>query len=256
MEIRLIRHATMLVDWGGVKILLDPVFSPAGAMPPIDNSPRPRPNPLVSLPLSEQELLDADAVLLTHTHRDHFDECAGRLIPKDKQMFCQPEDEAKLKELGFRQVMAIKDSLTWRSLTVSRTGGRHGSGEIGEKMGPVSGYVLAKKDQPTLYVAGDTVWCGEVQEALTKYRPDVVVLFAGAAQFLSGGPITMDYGDVVAVCRQSPAARVIAVHMESFNHCLLSRRRLEEELARENLLARVSVPLDGEVLRFEQRAAQ
>jgi hypothetical protein len=47
-----------------------------------------------------------------------------------------------------------------------RTGGRHGTGEIGEKMGPVSGYVLRGPGEPVVYIAGDTVWCPEVAAAL------------------------------------------------------------------------------------------
>ncbi len=39
---------------------------------------------------------------------------------------------------------------------MSRTSGRHGSGQIGEQMGAVSGFVLAAAGEPTLYIAGDT----------------------------------------------------------------------------------------------------
>jgi hypothetical protein len=33
VELRLIRHATFILDFGGVRLLVDPVLSPAGAMP-------------------------------------------------------------------------------------------------------------------------------------------------------------------------------------------------------------------------------
>ncbi len=246
MELRLVRHATFILTLGGVKLLIDPVLSPAGAMPPIDNSPNPRRNPLAALPTNGDEIAAAvDGVLVTHTHRDHFDAAAAELLPKDLPVLCQPADADKLAGFGFREVTAVEGRAEWRGIGVARTGGRHGRGELAARMGPVSGYVLRCPDEPVVYIAGDTVWCPEVANALAEHRPDVVILFAGAAQFLSGGPITMDTDDIAAVCRAVPAARVVVVHMEAFNHCLLSRAGLQAFLEREGLAGRVTVPADG-----------
>jgi L-ascorbate metabolism protein UlaG (beta-lactamase superfamily) len=52
--------------------------------------------------------------------------------------------------------------------------------------------------------------------------------------------------DVVRVCRALPEARVVAVHMEAINHCLLTRGGLEGELQSEQLSERVKIPADGE----------
>jgi L-ascorbate metabolism protein UlaG (beta-lactamase superfamily) len=250
MELRLIRHATFLLSFGGVRLLVDPVLSPAGAMPPIDNSPQPRRNPLVELPINESELTAVDGVLSTHTHRDHFDAAAAERLPKELPLFCQPADEEKLRGFGFRAVTAVGARAEWRGVSFARTGGRHGTGEIGDKMGPVSGYVLRSPGEPAVYIAGDTVWCPEVAAALAEHRPDVIVLFAGAAQFLSGGPITMDTADIAAVCQAAPAARVVVVHMETFNHCLLTRPLLRDYLERTGLAERVTVPADGETVKL------
>ncbi len=53
-------------------------------------------------------------------------------------------------------------------------------------MGAVSGFVLAAAGEPTLYIAGDTIWCEEVRTALEQHQPDVVVVNAGAAQLAEG----------------------------------------------------------------------
>ncbi len=250
MELRLIRHATFILDFGGVRLLVDPVLSPAGAMPPIDNSPQPCRNPLVELPINECELMAVDGILSTHTHRDHFDTAAAERLPKALPLFCQPADEEKLRGFGFGAVTAVSGRTEWRGISFVRTGGRHGTGEIGEKMGPVSGYVLRGPGEPVVYIAGDTVWCPEVAAALAGHHPDVIVLFAGAAQFLSGGPITMDTADIAAVCQAAPAARVVVVHLETFNHCLLTRPLLHEYLERTGLAGQVSVPADGERVKL------
>jgi L-ascorbate metabolism protein UlaG (beta-lactamase superfamily) len=99
-----------------------------------------------------------------------------------------------------------------------------------------------------LYVAGDTIFCPEVEEALDAHRPDVVVVNAGAARLLEGDPITMTAEDVARVCRALPDAHVISVHMEAINHCLLTRSELEEQLQRQGLEERVKIPADGETL--------
>jgi L-ascorbate metabolism protein UlaG (beta-lactamase superfamily) len=110
----------------------------------------------------------------------------------------------------------------------------------------VSGFVVRAEGSPTLYVAGDTVWCPEVEEALSVHTPGVVVVNAGAARFLEGDPITMTAQDVASVCRAVPEVRVVAVHMEAINHCLLTRDELREELQGEGLSDRVKIPADGE----------
>jgi L-ascorbate metabolism protein UlaG (beta-lactamase superfamily) len=97
---------------------------------------------------------------------------------------------------------------------------------------------------PTLYIAGDTIWCDEVREALERYKPAGVVVNTGTAQFLRGDPITMTADDVVAVCQAAPAAQVVAVHMEAINHCLLTRDDLAFQL--EAARVRAEIPGDGE----------
>jgi hypothetical protein len=56
----------------------------------------------------------------------------------------------------------------------------------------------------------------------------------------------MTADDVIAVANAAPAARIVAVHMESINHCVLRRADLAAALVREGMASRVSVPADGE----------
>jgi L-ascorbate metabolism protein UlaG (beta-lactamase superfamily) len=248
MKLQLIRHATLMLLTKEGKILVDPVLSPAGAMPPIKNSANDRRNPLGDLPVDVAELLKIDAVLLTHMHQDHFDATAIERLPRDVPIFCQPEDERRLYELKFSRITAVSSNHEWNGIEIIRTGGEHGTGEIMAQMGPVSGYVLKQQGEPTVYITGDTVWCPAVERAIAHFCPEVVVAFAGAAQFLSGDPITMQAEDVVAVLRQLPTTKAIVVHMESFNHCLLSRQKLSATLRKVGLAERVVIPTDGEII--------
>jgi hypothetical protein len=76
------------------------------------------------------------------------------------------------------------------------------------------------------------------------------VVNAGAARFLEGEPITMTTADVLAAVEHVPGARVIAVHMDAVNHCLLGRTEPRERLGASGAADRVILPEDGERLEF------
>ncbi|MBS1819357.1 MAG: MBL fold metallo-hydrolase [Acidobacteria bacterium] len=249
--IRLIRNATSIIRFGGRTLLLDPWLADAGAMPPVNNSPNPRPNPLVPLPLPAREVIaGVDATLLTHTHFDHWDPAARELLAKEGLLFVQPADTDRVRQAGFTNVQMIEPSLEWQGISLIRTIARHGRGDVGQRMGTVSGYVLKHAGSPTLYIAGDTIWCPEVADAIAAHAPDIIVVNAGEAQFLEGGPIIMGVDDVVQVCKAAPRAKVVAVHMEAVNHCVLSREGLRAGLERAGLAGRVAIPKDGEEILF------
>lgn len=252
MKIQLLRHATLVVQLADQTLLVDPMFSHAGAMDPVVNAANTRRIPLSELPLNDDALLELirqlDGVVVTHTHRDHWDSRAVELLPKHLPLLCQPPDVARFQQEGFTNVLPVETSLTWQGIEFSRTGGQHGTGDIGQKMGHVSGFVLRAAREPSLYIAGDTIWCDEVADALNQHRPDVTVVNAGAAQFLQGDPITMSAADVAEVCRAMPASRVIAVHMEAVNHCLLLRTDLRDYLDRTGYNYQVTIPQDGETI--------
>ncbi len=51
-------------------------------------------NPLVELPFSRDKIVDVDAVIVTHTHDDHWDAAAIAAIPKTLPVFAQHEADA------------------------------------------------------------------------------------------------------------------------------------------------------------------
>jgi L-ascorbate metabolism protein UlaG (beta-lactamase superfamily) len=237
VRLTLVRNATLLVELAGLRLLVDPMLDDAGARPPIENTPNQLPNPLVPLPMPAEEVVrGVDAVIVTHLHRDHFDDTAARLLPRDVPVFCQPEDEARLREHGL-DARPVDETAEWGGLTLARTGGRHGTGEIGAALGPVSGFVL-----DGLYVAGDTIWCDEVAAAIERHGPRTAVVNGGAARFLEGDPIVMTVDDVREVAARVPT--VVVVHLEAINHCL--ERRTDVRAA----VPEAVVPEDGETVEL------
>lgn len=237
MRLTLVRSATVLVELGGRRILVDPMLDDAGARPPVGQTANPVPNPTVPLPFPAEEVVrDLDAVLVTHRHRDHLDARAEELLPRDVPLFCQPEDEEALRDLGLAAI-PVADTLDWGGIMIARTPARHGSGRMAELLGPVSGFVLGD-----LFLAGDTVWYEGVEEAIARHRPRVAVVNAGGAEFLEGGLIVMGIDDVREVAARVPV--VVAVHLEALNHCFLTRAALREAVPG------VLVPEDGETVEL------
>jgi L-ascorbate metabolism protein UlaG (beta-lactamase superfamily) len=263
MQLTQIRNATLLIDYAGKTFLIDPLLAERGAYPGFAGTANSHlANPLVDLPVPLASLMDVDAVIVTHLHLDHWDETARRTLPRELPVFAQNEADAQaIRADGFTDVrpLAAHGDTAFDGIRIAQTGGQHGSdtvmAAIGARMGEVSGIVLRHPDEPTLYIAGDTVWNGHVAAALETYDPDVVVLNCGDAQVPGLGPIIMDIGDVGRVARAAPRAAIVASHLEAVNHCMLSRADLRAWLDAQGLRARVSVPEDGEACVFMQSGA-
>ena len=244
MKLTLIRSATLRLSYGGHELLVDPQLDPAGAREAVPNTPNPRRSPLGELPVPAEQVIDGiDALLVTHLHRDHFDDTARELLPRHLPLFSQPQDTERLHADGFTDVRPVHGDAKLSDILIARTEGRHGTGEIGKQMAPVSGFVLAAPEEPTVYIAGDTILCDEVRAAVAEYRPDVIVVNASAARFNTGGPIVMDNDDVAQLSREAPDATIVAVHFETVSHSTQTRADL-----RALNLPNVVVPDDGTTL--------
>lgn len=247
MKFRLLRHATLLVDVAGKKILVDPMLSKKDAMEPVKNAVDNSRIPMTELPFDEHALhtiiTESDAVIVTHTHRDHWDIAAQQLIPKDKLILCQPTDEGIIKAQGFINIQPVEKSFTWNKIKFHRANGLHGTGDIGKAMGQVSGFVIDFNSQ-RLYIAGDTIWCSDVEKAISDYKPGHIIVNGGGAQFLQGDPITMTIDDVTMLSAFTQA-KVSVVHLDTINHCVQKKSDFKKAIAEHRLTDQVSIPADG-----------
>lgn len=222
----LVRNATLLLEFdGGSCVLVDPMLNPRGAVGAVEDTAPVIANPLVELLQGpEHWARAADVVLVTHLHNDHFDDAARRFVPAATPLFCQPDDEPRMRADGFERVMPVEqDSVLLPGVRATRVPARHTLGAAQQAaLGPGSGYVLHGAF-PTTYVAGDCVWSPELVETLDRFAPEVIVLNGGAARFLSGPPISMTCEDVIRTARHAPEAQVIVVHLEALSHCPMTR---------------------------------
>jgi L-ascorbate metabolism protein UlaG (beta-lactamase superfamily) len=236
VRLTLVRHSTLVLSNDRRRILIDPMLDDPGAREPVEDTENDRRNPLVALPFPAEQIVEGvDGVVVTHLHEDHFDEKAAELIPSSIPLLTQPESLHELRARGFSQ--ATDDVSGWLGFEVARTGGRHGPDELAEELGPVSGFVI-----DGVYIAGDTIWCDEVTEAIEHHRPHTVVVNGSGARFTGGPPIVMDVEDVRTL-RRATDARVVVVHLEAINHCVERRDAYRA-------LDGVLVPDDGETIEL------
>ena len=245
MNIQLIRNATLCINYAGHTFLVDPFFAPKLTLPSFAGRSQ---NPLVDLPVTPTEIIDGvEMVVVSHLHGDHFDPLAQEKLPKDIPIFCQPGNEEQIGEKGFSNVFPIDAKVIWNGITIARTAGRHGTSEaVLSDMGAVSGFVFKATGEPSLYVAGDTVWYADVQAAIDQHQPDVIVTHSGGALWGDNELIIMDAEQTVAVCRYAQNSTVLAIHLEALDHCLTSRADLREYarnagISEEQLI----IPADG-----------
>ncbi|MDD0851635.1 MBL fold metallo-hydrolase [Halobacteriovorax sp. GB3] len=253
--IQQIRNATVIIHYAGKKILVDPMLAPKGAFPGFEGTVNSHlRNPLVELPISIKEIVDVDAVILTHVHPDHWDDEATKNIAKNKLIFSQNEKEkAFLESAGFTNVTVVEDRVYWEGIEVIKTPGLHGTPEVVEAvdlLDDVCGFVFKNKDEKTIYLAGDTVWNEDVKNNINSYGPDVIILNAGGAVVGDLPPIIMDEKDVERVLDYSKEAQIITTHHEAVNHCLTTRSSLESFLKERGKEERVKSPVDGTFVFF------
>jgi L-ascorbate metabolism protein UlaG (beta-lactamase superfamily) len=95
MDIKLIRQATLIIQYAGKRFLIDPMLAEKGAYPPLgpgigfpDAIRQDQRNPMVSLPTSIEIIIsNIDAVIVTHLHPDHWDDVAIEVLPKEIKLF-------------------------------------------------------------------------------------------------------------------------------------------------------------------------
>ncbi|MCC8360060.1 MBL fold metallo-hydrolase [Salinimicrobium sediminilitoris] len=259
-QLEFIRNATLVLNYAGKRILMDPMFAKKGEYPgfpgTVNSEVR---NPLVEMPVKPESLFDVDAVLVSHLHTDHWDPVAKQILPKNLKILVQNEDDAKIVcSQGFTNVEALPEKADFEGLKFTKTHCQHGNDmaysvpEMVEFLGKSSGFYFTTEGEKSVYFLGDTIWIEEVENNLKSWIPDVVVVNAGHAQMEDErfGAIIMGKEDLERIHELLPTATIIAIHMEALNHCILSRRELRRFAEEKGFSEKLIIPKDGEVIDF------
>lgn len=261
MAYQQIRSATAIVNCNGVRFLIDPWLGAKDSCPglPVAYDPTLR-SPIHELPLPISEIIKVDAVIATHLHFDHFDEEAVRVIPKEKPIFAQDQEDAStLQGYGFKDVRILRYGGTnFQGVILHKTDCMHGApGERGrmyeefQMRGEACGVVISHPNaEKKLYLAGDTIWCDYVADTIHRFNPDVIIVNAAEATVRGYSPIIMGISDIRKVLAYAPNATIIASHMDNIPHARLTRKDLRLFIEKNGLENRLLLPQDGETVCF------
>jgi L-ascorbate metabolism protein UlaG (beta-lactamase superfamily) len=229
---------TVLLELGGVRLLVDPTFDPPGEYPLGGGRSLTKTAPAA---LSAQDLGPVDAVLLSHDqHPDNLD-TAGRAALADAPLVLTTTLAAE-RLGGTARALAAGETVSVGALRVTGARAEHGPPGAERLTGPVTGFVLHGADLPTVYVSGDNASLTCVDEVAAAFGDiDVAVLFAGAARtaLFDGAPLTLTAADVVAAVRRLDAGRVVVVHVDSWAHFSESRDDVRAALTAAGLADRL-----------------
>jgi L-ascorbate metabolism protein UlaG (beta-lactamase superfamily) len=223
---------TALIEMGGLRLLTDPTFDPAGSeYKTLVYTLRKTKGPA----LSPESLGRIDAVLLSHDHHfDNLDNAGRALLEKAGTVLTTESGAGRLggNAVGIAPWESV-DLTTpdGRKLRVTGTPARHGPADADR--GPVTGFALALTDDPenAVYVSGDTVWYEGVEEVSRRFPVRIAVLFMGAARVSEVGPahLTFTAREGAEAARAFGEALIIPLHYDGWEHFSESRIEIVEE---------------------------
>jgi L-ascorbate metabolism protein UlaG (beta-lactamase superfamily) len=148
-----IGHATVLLDFGGCRVLTDPWFSERWGY--YHGEP---------YGLTLDQLPHLDGVLVSHDHYDHFDLASFRRYPdKSVPMLLKRGLAAKARAAGFGNVRELDawETTTLGPLTITAAPGKH---KVPEITFVLEGLGL------TVYFGADTLLIPELREVARRFR--------------------------------------------------------------------------------------
>lgn len=248
LRVTYIGGPTALIELGGLRLLTDPTFDPAGSE---------YPTPVYTLRKMQGPAADAahvgpiDVVLLSHDHHlDNLDRAGRALLPGATTVLTTPAAAARLGAPAVGLAAWESTDLPTRDarvLRVTATPARHGPPD-GDR-GPVTGFVLALAGAPErgIYISGDTVWYEGVAAVARRFAVDVVFPFMGAARVREVGPahLTFTAEEGVEVARAFPDAPIMPLHYEGWAHFSEGRAEIERAFGAAGLTARLRWPPAG-----------
>ena len=246
---------TALIEAGGLRLLTDPTFDPAGSeYPTAAYTLRKTQGPALGV----DDVGEIDAVLLSHDH--HFDnlDVSGRaMLASAHKVITTPAGAERLGEnaIGLEPWQSLElRTANGERLRVTSTPARHGPPD-GDR-GPVTGFVLQPEGEheAATYVTGDTVWYEGVEEVARRFTIGAVLLFAGAARVRVAGPahLTFDARDAVELARAIPDAVIAPLHYEGWEHFSEGRAELERAFREAGLASRLRWLPRGEPRELER----
>ena len=111
-----------------------------------------------------------------------------------------------------------------------------------------SGIILKKEGEKTVYITGDTVYCRGMEDGL-GYNPDIIIAYLGHAHG-EGMHITMGTDDLEKIIEKCPKAKIVCVHMDTFENQEMTRTELRNYADLHGIADHLIIPENGETLEL------
>jgi L-ascorbate metabolism protein UlaG (beta-lactamase superfamily) len=237
VEVRLthIGGPTLLIEFGGWRLLTDPTFDPAGGKYSFGlgtGSVK-----LTAPSLRPEELGEIDAVLLSHDHHDDNLDAAGRaLLPRAGAVITTAPGAKRLggnaRGLGFWERTTL-EAPGKPTIEIVATPCRHGPPLSKPLVGDVIGFGLTWEGQEhgAFWISGDTVLYPGVREVAERLDVGTAVVHLGGVRFPISGPLhyTMTGAQAAELLGEIGPHTVIPIHYEGWKHFRQGREEVERE---------------------------
>lgn len=233
MTVTYIGGPTAILEYAGLRILLDPTFDAPQTYTSDGEGLVKTTGPGVAV----DEIGPIDLVLLSHhEHEDNLDAAGLELV---RRLPLTLSTAKAANDLG-RPVIGMDcwETQSVGGVTVTAAPALHGPPGIEPIVGPVIGFVLEAVGEPTVYVSGDNASLELVRHIAERFpQIEIAVLFAGAARVPSiDAALTLTSRDAAEAARILGVSRVIGLHTEDWAHFSESRDHLEAAFAETDLL--------------------
>jgi L-ascorbate metabolism protein UlaG (beta-lactamase superfamily) len=249
LRLRLIGGPTAVLDYGGLRWLTDPTFSPPGEYA----------GGLVKTTgpgVATGDLGPIDAVLVSHDHHsDNLDPAGRELALRLPRVFTT---RAGAERLG-GSVVGLDP---WDDVTIDTPGGAavtvtavpalHGPPGSEPVTGPVIGFLLACPGHERVYISGDNASLDVVRGIAERVGPiPVAILFAGAVQLsrrFDGAYLTLSADRAAEAAIILEARTAIPLHFEGWTHFTQGADELRAAFHGNGIADRLLLPRRGETV--------
>ena len=241
----LVGGPTAIFEYGSLRWMTDPAFSPPGEYGGLVK--------LTGPALTPDDVGEVDVVLVSHDHHaDNLDPAGRAFLPRAGRVLTTTAGARRLggNATGLEPWASLELSASDGTMvTVTAVPAQHGPDGTDDITGPVIGFVLRSPRAETLYVSGDNASL-DVVRAIAEHvgHVDVAVLFAGAVQLphrFDGAYLTLSSDHAADAAKILGAHRVVPVHFEGWQHFTQGADALRSAFAGNGVAGRLRLPERG-----------
>lgn len=247
-DFTLIGGPTAVFEYGSLRWLTDPAFSPPGEYDGLVKLSGPA--------IAPDDLGAIDVVLVSHDHHaDNLDPAGRAFLPRARRVLTTVAGAQRLggNATGLEPWTSVEiETGGGAPVTVTAVPAQHGPDGTDHVTGPVIGFVLRTPGAETVYVSGDNASL-DVVRAIADHvgQIDIAVLFAGAVQLpyrFDSAYLTLSSDHAADAAKILGAHRVIPVHFEGWQHFTQGADSLRSAFAGNGVAGRLRMPEPGVAL--------